>query len=234
MATVMTVTGPIAPSQLGVTYAHEHLLGGPPDWSPDRQDRDLTMLSVEAALKELEIFKLAGGQAIVEMSPFDYNRQPEQLRNLSATTGVHIIMTTGLHKDAYSHPLTSEATIDELASSLKRSIGAAAHAGACEPPAQAFRSCCRTSHLVQVASQFREHQPIDPIAKRQDRFHTLHQRAHLPLIEQRVYLVEQRCQKDHQSPPQPLRHFLLVICWRRRRRINGEILSRHGYPSSVH
>ena len=122
MATVMTVTGPIVPSQLGVTYAHEHLLGGPPDWSPDQQDRDLTMLSVEAALKELEIFKLAGGQAIVEMSPSDYNRRPEQLRDLSTTTGIHIIMTTGLHKDAYSHPLTSEAAIDELASSFTKDV----------------------------------------------------------------------------------------------------------------
>lgn len=118
----MTVTGPIEPSQLGVTYAHEHLLGGPPDWSPEQQDRDLTMLSVEAALKELEIFRLAGGQAIVEMSPSDYNRRPEQLRDLSVTTGVHILMTTGLHKDAYSHPLTAEATIDELASSFTKDV----------------------------------------------------------------------------------------------------------------
>jgi len=122
MATVMTVTGPIAPSQLGVTYAHEHLLGGPPDWSPDHQDPDLTMISAEAAVKELEIFKLAGGQAIVEMSPSDYNRQPEQLRDLSATTGVSIIMTTGLHKDAYSYPLTAGATIEELASSFTKDV----------------------------------------------------------------------------------------------------------------
>jgi 5-phospho-D-xylono-1,4-lactonase len=122
MAIVMTVTGPIEPSQLGVTYAHEHLLGGPPDWGPDQQDRDLTMLSVEAAVKELEIFKLVGGQAIVEMSPSDYNRQPEQLRDLSTTTGVHILMATGLHKDAYSHPLTSEASIDELASSFTKDV----------------------------------------------------------------------------------------------------------------
>ncbi len=122
MATAITVTGAKEPSQLGVTYAHEHLLGSPPDWSPDRQDRDLTMLSVEAAVRELEIFKLAGGQAIVEMSPSDYNRRPEQLRALSAKTGVHIIMTTGLHKDAYSHPLTSGATTDELASSFTKDV----------------------------------------------------------------------------------------------------------------
>ena|SRR5215471_10338635 len=122
MARVMTVTGPIEPAQLGITYAHEHLLGGPPDWSSDKLDLDFTMLSVEAAVKELEIFKFAGGQAIVEMSPSDYNRRPEQLRDLSMKTGVHIIMTTGLHKDAYSHPFTSLATMDDLAKGFIRDI----------------------------------------------------------------------------------------------------------------
>jgi predicted metal-dependent phosphotriesterase family hydrolase len=122
MATVTTVTGPIEPAQLGITYAHEHLLGGPPDWSSDKQDHDLTILSVESAMKELEIFKLAGGQAIVEMSPSDYNRRPEQLRDLSLQTGVHIIMTTGLHKEAYSHPLTSSATIDDLAADFIKDV----------------------------------------------------------------------------------------------------------------
>lgn len=122
MASIMTVTGPIDPSQLGVTYAHEHLLGGPPDWSSDRHDQDLTMLSIEAARKELAIFRQAGGRSIVEMSPSDYNRSPELLRDLSHATGIHIIMTTGLHKDAYSHPLTSTATIDELTAGFTRDV----------------------------------------------------------------------------------------------------------------
>lgn len=122
MASIMTVTGPIDPQQLGVTYAHEHLLAGPPDWSPDLHDSDLTMLSMEAAQKELEIFRLAGGQSIVEMSPADYNRKPEQLRELSLKTGIHILMTTGLHKDAYSHPLTSNASIDALAADFTRDV----------------------------------------------------------------------------------------------------------------
>lgn len=122
MASIMTVTGPIDPSQLGITYAHEHLLGSPPDWSPDRYDQDLIMLSIETAQKELEIFKLAGGQGIVEMSPSNYNRRPEQLRDLSLTAGIHIIMTTGLHKDAYSHPLTSSTTVDALAADFTRDV----------------------------------------------------------------------------------------------------------------
>lgn len=80
------------------------------------------MLSFDAAVKELELFKLAGGQAIVEMSPADYNRRPEQLRDLAVTSGAHIIMTTGLHKEAYSHPLTSDSTVYELASRFVRDI----------------------------------------------------------------------------------------------------------------
>src|ERR1700687_4642902 len=111
MASVMTVTGPIEPSLLGVTYAHEHIFGAPPDWSPDKDVQDFHMLSFEAAVKELTIFKQAGGQALVEMSPSDYNRRPEQLHDLSAKTGIHIIMTTGLHKDSFSHPLTEKAMV---------------------------------------------------------------------------------------------------------------------------
>ncbi|HLI91748.1 MAG TPA: phosphotriesterase-related protein [Ktedonobacteraceae bacterium] len=122
MVAVMTVTGPIEPSQLGITYAHEHLLGSPPAWSADREDQDLILQSVEAATKELEIFKFAGGQAIVEMSPADYNRSPDGLRALSTATGVHIIMTTGLHKDAYSRPLTANATVDTLATRFIKDV----------------------------------------------------------------------------------------------------------------
>lgn len=122
MAAILTVTGPIAPEQLGVTYAHEHLLGAPPAWSPEREDSDFTMLSVEAACKELELFKLAGGQAIVEMSPSDYNRSPEQLREVSLASGISILMTTGLHKEAFSHPLTANASVESLAAQFTRDV----------------------------------------------------------------------------------------------------------------
>jgi predicted metal-dependent phosphotriesterase family hydrolase len=122
MSIVMTVSGPIQPSALGVTYAHEHLLGGPPVSSADGQDADLTMLSPDVAAREIALFRLAGGQAIVEMSTQDYNRRPEQLRDLSRETGIHIIMTTGLHKDTYSHPITAAATINQLADTFIRDV----------------------------------------------------------------------------------------------------------------
>jgi phosphotriesterase-related protein len=122
MPHVMTVTGPVDPAQLGVTYAHEHLLGGPPAWSEDSRDADLRLDSFDAAVRELELFRLAGGHTIVEMSTWDYNRQPQRLRELAVRTGVHIIMTTGLHKDAYSHPLTARADIEQLAERFRRDV----------------------------------------------------------------------------------------------------------------
>jgi len=122
MAQVITVTGPIDPSELGATYAHEHLLGGPPDWSADVEDRDLTMLDTGSAARELELFKLAGGRAIVEMSTPDYNRRPEELRELSEQSGIHVVMTTGLHKDAYSNPVTAGSSIPELAVTYSREV----------------------------------------------------------------------------------------------------------------
>jgi predicted metal-dependent phosphotriesterase family hydrolase len=111
---VTTVLGPIVPAALGVTYVHDHLLAAPPEWSRDREDADLTLLSLEDARSELSLFRQAGGQALVEMSPPDYHRQPEGLRDLARLTGIHIIMTSGLHKEAFSRPLTDRATIDEL------------------------------------------------------------------------------------------------------------------------
>ena len=122
MPQIMTVTGPIAPQDLGVTYAHEHLLGGPPKWSPEAADPDFLMLSTEMAVQELGLFKLAGGQAVVEMSPADYNRRPEGLRTLAVETGTHIIMTTGLHKEAFSQRITAEHSVEELTAMFARDV----------------------------------------------------------------------------------------------------------------
>ncbi|MEO8288174.1 MAG: phosphotriesterase-related protein [Chloroflexota bacterium] len=122
MRQVMTVTGAIEPGELGVTYAHEHLFGGPPDWSPEAADADFVMLSPQIASRELGLFKLAGGHSIVEMSPADYNRRPEGLRDLSIEAGVHIIMTTGLHKDSFSHRITAAHTVEELAAMFTRDV----------------------------------------------------------------------------------------------------------------
>jgi 5-phospho-D-xylono-1,4-lactonase len=116
---IRTVCADISPEQLGVTYMHEHLFG----YSlSEGADPDLRLDSEAAAGLELSLFKQAGGQAIVEMSPQDYNRNPQVLKRLSETMGVHIIAVTGFIKGASADPLVEHKTINEIADELIRDV----------------------------------------------------------------------------------------------------------------
>jgi phosphotriesterase-related protein len=119
LSIIRTVRGDIAPSELGITYPHEHLLTNPP---ASIADRDLEMDSEEAAIRELGFFHAAGGRALVEMSPRDYGRAPEALRRISEASGVHVICTTGWHKDAFCRPWVESRSIDDLAEEIIREV----------------------------------------------------------------------------------------------------------------
>jgi 5-phospho-D-xylono-1,4-lactonase len=116
---IRTVCGDIAPEQLGVTYMHEHLYG----YSlSEGADPDLRLDSEAAAGLELSLFKQAGGQALVDMSPQDYNRNPEVLKRLSEATGIHIIAVTGFIKGTSADPLVEHKTINDITDELIRDV----------------------------------------------------------------------------------------------------------------
>ncbi len=117
MAVIRTVGGDIPPEALGVCYAHEHVFCRPPV-----EDPDLILDSEAAAVQELRWFREAGGQAIVEMSPSDYGRDVQALRRIAEATGVHLIATTGHHKEAFSGPWVQDRSVHELADRFIREI----------------------------------------------------------------------------------------------------------------
>jgi len=119
MSFVRTVRGDIDPSDLGVCYPHEHVLCSPP---PDVTDRDLEMDSETAARQELTWFKQAGGCALVDMTPADYGRNAPGIKRVSEATGIHIIATTGLHKEKFSARIVKDKSIDELADRFARDV----------------------------------------------------------------------------------------------------------------
>lgn len=119
MGIIRTVSGDIAPEELGACYPHEHVLTRPP---ASVSDADLTMDSEEAAIRELGYFRLAGGGALVEMSPRDYGRDPEGLQRVAAASGVHLICTSGWHKDAFCRPWVEERSINSLADEIVREV----------------------------------------------------------------------------------------------------------------
>ncbi len=119
MPFIRTVRGDIDPADLGVCYPHEHVLCSPP---PDVADRDLEMDSEAAALQELTWYRQAGGCALVDMTPADYGRNAPGMKRVSEATGIHIIATTGLHKDKFSARIVKDRSAEELADRFTRDV----------------------------------------------------------------------------------------------------------------
>jgi phosphotriesterase-related protein len=96
---IRTVTGDVAPATVGLAHSHEHLLARPPLADPDLQLDD-----EQRALHDLEDFRVAGGDLLVEATTVDYGRDLDGLRRLASAAGVHIVATTGFNKGAYCRP----------------------------------------------------------------------------------------------------------------------------------
>ena len=62
MGFIRTLTGDIAPEDLGVTYAHDHLFCVPPLWK-EKKDDDLLIDDIESSIEDVKLFTAAGGQA---------------------------------------------------------------------------------------------------------------------------------------------------------------------------
>jgi 5-phospho-D-xylono-1,4-lactonase len=97
---VHTVLGEIEPSELGVTYGHEHLLTMPGEHLL-KGSEDMILGSLEKSTAELELFKQAGGGAIVEVTCSEYGRDGDGLAELSRRSGVHVIAATGHIMEGY-------------------------------------------------------------------------------------------------------------------------------------
>jgi phosphotriesterase-related protein len=117
---IQTVTGPVAPSELGVTLIHEHVMCdfvGAEDTGPHRWDRDEVF---EVMLPYLTALREAGGQTLVDCSPKFLGRDPVLLRRLAEASGLHIIINTGLYKDPYLPEYALEGTAESLADDWTR------------------------------------------------------------------------------------------------------------------
>ncbi|MDO8541046.1 MAG: hypothetical protein Q7S40_11465 [Opitutaceae bacterium] len=102
MTFVRTVLGDIHPSDLGVCYAHEHLIIDPSFTTHETPDFELS--DVELAVAELRDFRADGGQSLVDSMPCDSGRNVVKLAALAQRAGVHIIAPTGLHLAKYYDP----------------------------------------------------------------------------------------------------------------------------------
>jgi phosphotriesterase-related protein len=99
---VRTVLGDIAPSQLGVVDYHEHLFQSSPLLPGDDLDDE------GASHAEARALRQSGASAMVEATPIGLGRRPTAVARIAAGTGLHIVHTTGAHREAHyavDHPL---------------------------------------------------------------------------------------------------------------------------------
>ncbi|MGH2448530.1 MAG: phosphotriesterase family protein [Chloroflexota bacterium] len=146
---VMTVTGPIPATDLGVTLAHEHLfidlncLWQAPHQSwqegldnsiPCLHNRGLLAMDPYVsrpnlcldesgvAAQELQTFRDLGGCSVVDLTVHGIRPRPEALATLSRQTGVHIVAGCGFYVQRAHPPSVAGMSQDEIADFLGREV----------------------------------------------------------------------------------------------------------------
>jgi phosphotriesterase-related protein len=94
-ATVTTVLGEVDASSLGRTNCHEHLFQVTPLLPGDELDDE------DASGREAAMLRRSGFEAMIDATPTCLGRDPAALARISRLTGLHIVATTGAHREAH-------------------------------------------------------------------------------------------------------------------------------------
>jgi 5-phospho-D-xylono-1,4-lactonase len=104
---VRTVSGDLAPGELGRTDYHEHLLMASPLLAEDELD------DVDRSAEETAALRDAGIDALVELTPIGCGRDPVGVAAIADRTGVHVVLATGVHREAHYGPDHWVRSLDE-------------------------------------------------------------------------------------------------------------------------
>lgn len=144
---VMTVAGPIAAAELGMTLMHEHVLNDCLCWwhkpkEPERQylaggfvcieilselrqdpfvnRHNITLDDEALAIEELKQFVAVGGRTLVEPTCQGIGRDPLALQRVSRATGLNVVMGAGYYLGS-SHPARiAQMSADDIADEIVR------------------------------------------------------------------------------------------------------------------
>jgi phosphotriesterase-related protein len=95
---VRTVLGEVDPEVLGRTDYHEHLFQVSPLLPGEELDDPVRSEAEAERLRE------SGFAAMVDATPVGLGRQPADVAAISAATGLHVVATTGAHRDEHYPP----------------------------------------------------------------------------------------------------------------------------------
>jgi phosphotriesterase-related protein len=142
---VMTVRGPIAATELGVTLPHEHILNDCRCWwhkpeEPERQHlatepvhagiigelrmdpfvnlHNCALDDEPLAVAELLAFRRAGGRTVVDPTCRGIGRNPEALVRISEATGLNVVMGAGYYLESSHPPEVAHLSADAIADQI--------------------------------------------------------------------------------------------------------------------
>ena len=93
--TVTTVLGNIDARSLGRTNYHEHLFQVTPLLPGDELEDE------DASRQEAALLRESGFDAMIDATPTALGRKPAALARISRATGIHVVATTGGHREAH-------------------------------------------------------------------------------------------------------------------------------------
>ncbi len=116
---VMTVLGPIAPEELGVTSVHEHIIA---DCSFSGNDPEKKFDDPELMAEEVAHFREEGGKTIVELTTRGLGQDALALREISRKSGVQVVAASGFYREVVYPDYVAGATIDQLRDIMLKDI----------------------------------------------------------------------------------------------------------------
>lgn len=140
---VVTISGPVAPSQLGITLMHEHIFinfkKAPAMFPPptditviqprptsDAKPNAFGLTDFDQSLSAILEFKKIGGGTIVDVSPFGLTRDPLALKLISRVSGLNVVMGAGFYMRQLHPPDMDKLTVEQLTDIIVRDIAVGA------------------------------------------------------------------------------------------------------------
>lgn len=115
-----TVLGDLPVDRLGVTDSHDHLMFASP-LLPGEELADVT-----AARAELERFRAAGGNTVVQWTPAGLGRGLPDVAALSRATGIAVIAATGRHRAVHYPDGAAAESLEQLTDRFVADLSATA------------------------------------------------------------------------------------------------------------